>query len=132
MSLSAREQRALASLESRLAVAAPELDSRLAIFTRLAADEEMPRREAIQPGSRWPGSGPRDGRFMLLLWVSATIALTVIAMTVSNIAGPGRCIQPWIMVCAGQVLVPGGRGRPAPPASRTAARQTVLPPGGTR
>ncbi len=129
MSLSARERRVLASLEKGLAVAAPELDSRLAMFSRLTAGEEMPRREAI---TRVPGRPAGRRRVMLLLWLSAAVALTAIAMTVNNLAGPGRCIQPWIMVCAGQVLVPGARGRPVPAASRTAGGQAVLPAGGAR
>jgi hypothetical protein len=45
MSLSSHEQHALHSIEDRLCVAAPELASLLATFSRLTAGEDMPARE---------------------------------------------------------------------------------------
>ncbi len=49
MSLSAREQQALESIEDRLAESDPGLASRLGIFSRLASGEEMPERDEIRP-----------------------------------------------------------------------------------
>ena len=49
MSLSAREQQALESIEDGLAESDPGLASRLGIFSRLASGEEMPERDEIQP-----------------------------------------------------------------------------------
>jgi hypothetical protein len=49
MSLSAREQQALESIEDGLAESDPGLASRLGMFSRLASGEEMPERDEIQP-----------------------------------------------------------------------------------
>jgi hypothetical protein len=49
MSLSAREQQALESIEDRLAESDPGPASRLGIFSRLASGEEMPERDEIRP-----------------------------------------------------------------------------------
>ena len=48
MSLSPKEQQALASIEDGLAGSDPKLASLLATFARLASGEEMPVREKIQ------------------------------------------------------------------------------------
>src|SRR5262249_495098 len=48
MSISPKEQQALASIEDGLAGSDPKLASLLATFTRLASDEEMPVREKIR------------------------------------------------------------------------------------
>lgn len=47
MSLSAREEQVLTSLEDGLALADPRLASLLTIFGRLTSGEEMPAREKI-------------------------------------------------------------------------------------
>ena len=47
MSLSGRERQALDSIEVRLTSSDPKLASLLAMFSRLAVDEEMPAREKI-------------------------------------------------------------------------------------
>jgi hypothetical protein len=58
MSLSAREQQALESIEDGLAGSDPGLASRLGIFSRLASGEEMP--EAMKSS--------RSGRRLLTAW----------------------------------------------------------------
>jgi len=71
MSLSARERQASDSIDVRLTSSDPKLASLLAIFARLASDEEMPAREKIpmfrrlvphgrhqyRPSSRRAGAG---------------------------------------------------------------------------
>ena len=47
MSISQREQETLDDIEHDLAGSGPELASKLAIFVRLTAGEEMPKRERI-------------------------------------------------------------------------------------
>jgi hypothetical protein len=49
MSLSAREEQILDSMEDGLARSDPKLTWMLATFTRLASGEEMPAREKIRP-----------------------------------------------------------------------------------
>jgi hypothetical protein len=64
MSLSAREQQALESVEDGLAESDPGLASRLGIFSRLASGEEMPERDEIQPirpSAAWTVTGARAG-----------------------------------------------------------------------
>jgi hypothetical protein len=56
MSLSAREQHELRSIEDSLIDSDPGLASLLATFTRLAAGEEMPVRERTRAGWR-PAAG---------------------------------------------------------------------------
>jgi Protein of unknown function (DUF3040) len=48
MSLSAREQQELASIEDRLASSDPKLASLLAMFGRLASGEDMPMRDKVR------------------------------------------------------------------------------------
>src|SRR5215472_12815628 len=95
MSLSAREQQALDSIQDGLAGSDPGLVLLLATFARLAAGEEMPVHEEIRAlgrhatrrplGNRRPrrGSVRRDGRslrlgwpqIIVLLWLAVTIAV---------------------------------------------------------
>src|SRR3989442_993956 len=105
MSLSPKEQQALASMEDGLAGADPKLASLLATFARLASDEEMPVREKIRATrhratrrqhrnqSQRRGNARRDVRgpglrlvwpqTMLLLWLAVTIALVVVALIIN-------------------------------------------------
>src|SRR5216684_8404560 len=100
MSLSPKEQQALASMEDGLAGSDPKLASLLATFARLASDEEMPVREKTRAirhrATRRPhrtqsqrrGNARRDVRrpglrlgwqqTMLLLWLAVTIALVAV------------------------------------------------------
>lgn len=48
MSISEREQESLDSIEDDLVGSGPELASKLAMFVRLTAGEEMPKRERIR------------------------------------------------------------------------------------
>jgi hypothetical protein len=114
MSLSAREKRALHSIEGGLAGSAPELASLLATFSQLAAGEEMPERaqvRALQPHRarrrlRHPG---RNGALrharrlclhlgwpqtMLLLWLAVSIGLIAVALVLSR-SGHAACTQSW-------------------------------------
>jgi Protein of unknown function (DUF3040) len=107
MSLSAWEQHVLDSIKDRLATSDPTLVARLAIFTRLASDEEMPAREKIQASPVHTGRGSR--RLGLrqtmppLLWLVTTIALIAVAL-VSNRAGShGTCTSTWATFCTGRV-----------------------------
>ena len=124
MSLSAKEQQALASIEDGLAGSDPKLASLLATFTRLASDEEMPvragiratrhratrRRHRHQSQRRGnarrevPRPGPRLGwqQTMLLLWLAVTIALVAVALILNRDSRNGQCSESWPMVCAQQ------------------------------
>lgn len=113
MSLSAREQQALDSIEDRLAHSDPKLAALLATFTRLTSSELMPVREKIL--AAWPQvtrclrdtqrrwylnarcwqarrTGHRPGwqRTMLLLWLLVSIALIMVALSVSRGSGLPR------------------------------------------
>jgi hypothetical protein len=123
MSLSAREQRALESIEDGLAESDPGLASLLGIFSRLASGEGMPVRNAIQPtrpsatddlyrhqGPRWVvvlRSSCRLSRRLgwpqaaLLLWFLISAALISVALALSNL-GPEECVHSWGTLCAWQ------------------------------
>jgi hypothetical protein len=106
MSLGARENYTLHSIEYRLSGSNPELASLLAMFTRLTAGEDMPAREMIQtrwrptrhsPGNRrqplrdqvrrlrqhvnWPGSGLVLAALLAFMLLAAAVVL--------NGGGPG-------------------------------------------
>jgi hypothetical protein len=124
MSLSPKEQQALAFMEDGLAGSDPELASLLATFARLASDEEMPVREKIRASrhraTRHPhrnqsqrrGTARRDARrrclrlgwqqTMLLLWLAVTIALVAVALILNRDSRNGPCTESWPMVCAQQ------------------------------
>ena len=124
MSLSPKEQQALASIEDGLAGSDPKLASLLATFARLASGEEMPVREKIRAirhrAARGPhrnqsqrrGNARRDARrlclrlgwpqTMLLLWLAVTIALVAVAMILNRDSSNGQCTESWPMVCAQQ------------------------------
>src|SRR5260370_10198293 len=98
MSLSPKEQQALASMEDGLAGSDPQLASLLATFARLASGEEMPVREKIRAtrhrATRRPHRNQSQRRgnarrlclrlgwqqTMLLLWLAVTIALVAVAL----------------------------------------------------
>jgi hypothetical protein len=122
MSLNEPQRQALGSIEDGLAGSDPRLASMLNIFSRLAADEEMPVREKIrvQRGrtaahrrrrARWhPRRGialpqarrryPRLGwqQAMLLLWVVISAALVAVAL-VLNTSGHKACIPSMGTAC---------------------------------
>ena len=126
MSISAKEQQALASIEDGLAGTDPKLASLLATFTRLASGEEMPVREKIRAtrhrATRRPhrhrsqsqrrGHARRDARrrclrldwpqTMLLLWLAVTIALVAVALILNHDSRNGPCTESRPLVCAPQ------------------------------
>ena len=124
MSISAKEQQALASIEDGLAGTDPKLASLLVTFARLASDEEMPVREKIRAtrhrAARRPhrnqsqrrGHARRDARrlclrlgwpqTMLLLWVAVTIALVAVALILNRDSRNGPCTESRPLVCAPQ------------------------------
>jgi len=125
MSLSPKEQQALAAMEDGLAGADPTLASLLATFARLASGEEMPAREKIRAirhrATRRPhrnqsqrrGTARRDARrpglrlgwpqtMLLLLWLAVTIALVAVALILNRDSRTGPCTESWPMVCAQQ------------------------------
>ena len=128
MSLNEPHRQALGSLEDGLAGSDPRLASMLNIFSRLAADEEMPVREKIRVrrgrtaahrprrARRHPRRGialpqarrryPRLGwqQAMLLLWVVISAALVAVAL-VLNTSGHKACIQSMGTACR-SALVP--------------------------
>jgi len=126
MSLSPKEQHALASMEDGLAGSDPKLASLLATFAWLASDEEMPVREKIrasrhratrrprgnQSQSQRRGNARRDVRrpglrlgwqqTMLLLWLAVTIALVAVALILNRDSRNGPCTESRPLVCAPQ------------------------------
>jgi hypothetical protein len=126
MSLSPKEQQALASMEDGLVGSDPKLASLLATFARLASDEEMPVRDQTrasrhratrrphrnQSQSQRRGNGRRDVRrpglrlgwqqTTLLLWLAVTIALVAVALILNRDSRNGQCTESWPMVCAQQ------------------------------
>ena len=82
MGLSVREQQALRSIEGGLALSAPRLASRLAVFTRLTAGEAFPARERIQ--ACWFS---RDCRWSLVwpvLWLVISVTLIAVGLAVGH------------------------------------------------
>jgi fatty acid desaturase len=89
MGLSAREQRALRSIEGRLTVSAPQLASRLAVFTRLNAGEAFPASETIR--SSWSSGGFPWPLVWPALWLVITVALIAAGVAVGHDGGHGTC-----------------------------------------
>jgi hypothetical protein len=120
MSLTEPETQALGSIADGLAGADPRLASMLAIFSRLAADEEMPAREKTRVRRGRPARPrrarryPRRGtarlqgrrRYARLGWplamlvlgavISAALLTAALALTAS---GPTTCAQPMGPAC---------------------------------
>jgi len=90
MSLTEPETQALGSIADGLAGADPRLASMLAIFTRLAAGEEMPARENTR-ALGWPSA-------MLVLGavISAALLTAALALTAS---GHTTCARPMGTAC---------------------------------
>jgi hypothetical protein len=122
MSFTELERKALGSIEDGLAGSDPRLASMLNIFSRLAADEEMPVREkirvrrgrsaALRPlrARRRPRRGialPQARRLyarlgwqqtMLLLWAVISAALLTVAL-VLNASDHKTCVRSMGMAC---------------------------------
>jgi hypothetical protein len=121
MSLSPREELTLAAIEAELSRSAPGLATLLAIFTRLAASEDMSAREKIRsargPGVRHPDVGrsrraagwPRrvSGHLRvswqlaaLPVWLAVTVGMITTAVTLSRYgANHAVCGSPPIASC---------------------------------
>jgi hypothetical protein len=127
MSISERERHALDSIANGLARSAPELASKLSLFSRLTADEEMPVREQGGRAARAPGPrriwrrpvgrrplGRETLRWLWLVAVAAALALTV-TFTHSSVRSTCRA---WPTTTCGQApahpgaVRPGGQGPP--------------------
>lgn len=145
MSLTPWEDQILDSIKDRISKSDPGLAARLAIFTKLAADEQMPLRENIQvprrafrrPGRRWqrrlqrmvraPVSRARHRfgyqRLGLVLWLVVSIALVTTALLLNPGAHGAGCTLASAVACA----------NPAPAPSSPHPTQTVAsshgPPG---
>ncbi len=135
MSLDAWEQQALDSIKDGLTGSDPDLAALLAVFTRLASDDDMPDREEIRPGSRralrrlrrarWRAAFRRVGqrlglqRAALLLWLLTTAALIAVALALNDTGGHAPCAGLVIPACA--VQAPGHSAGPTP--------HTAHPPG---
>ena len=125
MSLSAREEQILGSIEDGLACSDPKLAWMLATFTRLASGEKMPVREKIHAVRivanlrDWPhprrdvGRRRARRRYQCLglpqygvLWLAvvAAVALVAVALVVSRGgSGQGSCTTSWSGLCTAQV-----------------------------
>ena len=97
------ETQALGCIADGLAGADPRLASMLAIFSRLAAGEEMPARRYPRRGVAFPHARRRYARLgwqqaMLLLGavVSAALLTAALALTAS---GPTTCARPMGTAC---------------------------------
>jgi hypothetical protein len=130
MSLSAREEQILGSIQDELTRSDPKLTSLIATFTRLASAEAMPVREKIhavrlRASLRYRRPPRRDvvrrrGRRLCqrlglpqyaVLWLAvvAAVALVAIALVVNRGAGGrGSCTTSWSAVCSAQVSHPSG------------------------
>lgn len=88
MALSAHDRQALRSIEGSLAISAPGLASRLAMFTRLTAGEALPVRESVR------ADGARGAtRWRLLwpaLWLVVSFVLIAAGLAVRH-GPPGTC-----------------------------------------
>lgn len=104
MSLSAREWRALDSIEGELAGSAPGLIALASGFNRLASDEEMPDRGEIQAGPRRASCRARSRsclrrvrrylgiqRVAVLLWLLITFALLATGLALNAAGDHGPC-----------------------------------------
>jgi Protein of unknown function (DUF3040) len=110
MSLPAGQQRTLQRIERTLAAGDPELDSLFAVFTRLTAQDVMPRTEQVPARPRRLGSAAA-------MFIVLTALLGVILLSALTWSGPG---------CR---AAPAERGQPiaAPPNSCPPGQ--VLSPG---
>jgi len=119
MSLSTWERQVLESIKEGLAGSA--LAARLAIFTRLSSDEDMPAWEKLHPGSRQvvPRSrpGPPAGRrrrrrrlglsqAALLVWLVTSVALIAVAFVLNRPDTHDSCSGTWYTLCGGAASAP--------------------------
>ena len=127
MSRAGWEHQALDSIRSALGHADPKLASLLAMFSRLASNDEMPAHEKVRSPLRHPPrrrrSRPRRGkaphrhrspqRAMILAWLITSIAMIAVAVVLSR-GGPASCPQAF-GIC-GRLAAPAA-GKDARPAA---------------
>ena len=105
MSLSAREQQALDSIQDGLAGSDPQLAALLTTFTRLASEEAMPVQEDILVGSRRKPHhrpGLQWGILALLFVIVGTLITVALVLSHSG-GGQGTCTGSWAVVCSHSV-----------------------------
>jgi hypothetical protein len=143
MSLSAREQHALDSIETALTGSDPDLAVLLATFGRLTSGEDMPAGEKIR-GTRWyRPRGRRWGRAWgrvrrlwrrlgwprtgLLLWIVVSVGLMMLAPVI-NRGSQRTCPAAWAAACAR--LVPAHAGGTARTGGTAQTTGRLAPPAG--
>lgn len=107
MSLSTPDRQALDAIEDGLAESSPSLAAKLATFSRLTADEEMPARETVrvsEPSALDPCRpllGPQELIKGVLLWLIVTVAV-VVASSLGLVFSHGAsrtCSNAFALVC---------------------------------
>jgi hypothetical protein len=96
MSISEREQQALASIEGDLVASGAELAAKLAMFTRLTAGEEMPPRERVWRAVRVPtvpsataaqvSSDPERPRILHMLSRRVAFRVLLLVLVIASLA----------------------------------------------
>ena len=120
MSISQKEQQALDSIESGLVHTGPELASKLEMFARLAAEEEMPHSERLWGAVYLPPTGPAEVGASLetkqagarpillalsrravlrLLWLVFAVGLLALALSFNHGTPRGICAVPGTTAC---------------------------------
>jgi Protein of unknown function (DUF3040) len=127
MSLSAREQQALDALAEHIVGSDPGLAGKMATFTQLTVDEEMPLRERILAVRRQDSRPllrlhrhPEFRRNALLLWLVVMVGLVAVAVAIGS-GTRAACAKARPAACAGSS--PGQL--PSSPAYRTPANSTL-------
>jgi hypothetical protein len=122
MSLTPREEQILDSIKDRISRSDPGLASLLAIFTKLAVDEDMPLREDIRIPRRAPRRPGRKRwwrlrrvfgtpvgracqrfgyqRLALALWLVISIALITTALLLNRSNSGAGCMPALTVACA--------------------------------
>lgn len=120
MSLSGRDQQALDVIAQQIAGSDPGLASKMATFTRLTADEEMPLREKILAARKRDDRHllrlhrhPEFRRTALLLWLVVVVGLVAVAVAIGS-GSKSVCTKARAAACAGPV-----------PTLRSTAHQTA-------
>jgi len=111
MSISERERQTLDSIESDLALSAPQLRSMLMMFTRLTADDQRPARKPVgrlagHPGAAggqarqrrfWRGHDWREERGWL--WLVALVVALALIVTLTHRTPVNVCAHAFTAAC---------------------------------
>jgi hypothetical protein len=119
MALSAHDRQALRSIEGSLAISAPGLASRLAMFTRLTAGEALPVRESVRAG------GFRGEARRRLLWPALllVVSFALIAVGLAVRHGPPVTCTALAPSCVWHAARYSPRRHAADPSYQQRARQ---------